>query len=81
MDFIRKIVTRDKIRFTKENYSLDISYITPRILAMSFPASGLESMYRNPISEVQDFLATRHPNNYMIMNLSNRDYDYSVFNY
>ena len=79
MDFIRKIVTRDKNRFTKENFSLDITYITPRVLAMSFPASGLESMYRNPIMKVQQFLEEKHGNKYKILNLSNRDYDYSVF--
>lgn len=32
---------------------MDITYITPRVIAMSYPGSGLvETAYRNPASEV-----------------------------
>ena len=39
-------------RFQDDNYNLDITYITPRVLAMSFPAQGFESLYRNSIENV-----------------------------
>jgi phosphatidylinositol-3,4,5-trisphosphate 3-phosphatase/dual-specificity protein phosphatase PTEN len=59
MDWLRKIVSGKRIRYDKEGYNLDITYITPRILAMSFPASGLETMYRNNINDVTHFQLTR----------------------
>ena len=48
---------------------------------MSYPASGLETIYRNPINEVSRFLENKHKNHYLIINLSNRKYDYSKFDY
>ncbi len=68
-----------KNRFKQEDFDLDLTYITPRIIAMSYPASGLESIYRNPITEVSRFLKNKHNNNFLIINLSNRKYDYSKF--
>ena len=52
MNFIRKIVSGPKNRFKEEGYDLDLTYITDRIVAMAFPASGVESIYRNPIDHV-----------------------------
>jgi phosphatidylinositol-3,4,5-trisphosphate 3-phosphatase/dual-specificity protein phosphatase PTEN len=52
MDWLRKIVSGKRRRFNDDNYDLDITYITPRVIAMSFPASGVEQMYRNSISDV-----------------------------
>jgi len=45
-------VSGKRKRLQDEEFDLDMSYITDKIIAMSFPASGLESMYRNPISDV-----------------------------
>lgn len=42
MDWLRKIVSGNRRRFEDPEYNLDITYITNRILAMSFPASGFE---------------------------------------
>ena len=53
MDWLRKIVSGKRNRFNEGGYNLDITYITPRVLAMSFPASGVEQMYRNSISDVR----------------------------
>ena len=47
---------------------------------MSYPASGFESFYRNPISQVSKFLNHNHSINYMVFNLSGRKYDYNKFN-
>jgi phosphatidylinositol-3,4,5-trisphosphate 3-phosphatase/dual-specificity protein phosphatase PTEN len=52
MDWLRKIVSGKKNRFHDDNYDLDITYITPRVLGMSFPAQGIERFYRNSIEDV-----------------------------
>ena len=39
-------------RYQDDQYNLDITYITQRVLAMSFPAQGFESLYRNNIDNV-----------------------------
>jgi hypothetical protein len=52
MDSIRKLVSGTRRRFTEDNVNLDLSYITPQIIAMSYPSQGVESWYRNPIERV-----------------------------
>ena len=79
MDFLRELVSQKKIRFVDAKYNLDLTYITPRIIAMAYPAEGLESMFRNKISDVSSFLKTRHKENYMIINVSSRKYDFTYF--
>ena len=76
MDWIRCKVSGKRKRFKDDNFNLDISYITPRIIAMSFPASGFEAWYRNKISSVSKFLESKHQGAYKIYNLSNREYNY-----
>lgn len=56
MDTLRKLVSGNRRRFTAENVNLDLTYITPNIIAMSYPSSGLESLYRNPIDKVTAFV-------------------------
>ena len=52
VDSLRKLVSGNRRRFTEDDYSLDLTYITPgRIMAMSYPSSGFESVYRNPIDK------------------------------
>ena len=41
MDFLREIVSGPKHRFKENGYNLDLTYVTDRIIAMAFPASGL----------------------------------------
>ena len=50
--FVREIVSKDKKRFKNEDVNLDLTYITQRVIAMSFPASGFETVYRNKIDDV-----------------------------
>ncbi|XP_048196548.1 phosphatidylinositol 3,4,5-trisphosphate 3-phosphatase TPTE2-like [Perognathus longimembris pacificus] len=76
----RRLVSRDRKRFKEEGFDLDLSYITEHIIAMSFPSSGSQSFYRNPIEEVVRFLDTKHCGHYVIYNLcSEESYDPTYF--
>jgi len=46
---------------------------------MGIPASGLDGIYRNHIKDVENFLKTKHPNNFMIWNLSEKEYNEEKF--
>jgi len=52
MDSLRSIVSGQRKRYIDNNFNLDLSYISERIIAMSFPSSGFESCYRNKIEVV-----------------------------
>ena len=41
---------------------------------MSFPAEGIESAYKNSIDDVREYLELRHHNNYIVVNVSPRQY-------
>ena len=45
--------------------------------AMSFPATGLESTYRNHMNDVAKLLTEKHPGRFLVFNLSERVYDIS----
>lgn len=79
VDYIRSIVSGKKKRFVDTKYNLDLSYITPRVIAMAYPASGIGTLYRNNINDVADFLCSRHNKNFLIFNLSNSKYDTTKF--
>ena len=49
---------------------------------MAFPAcSTLEKIYRNNIEDVANYLWNQHNGQFLIVNVSNRLYDYSQFQY
>lgn len=77
---LRATVSKKKRRFQEDGFDLDLTYITPRIIAMGYPSSGGETLFRNPLPEVQRFFETRHPGRYRIYNLcSERAYDPADF--
>ena len=80
-NMIRGVVSGERNRFQQDGYDLDLTYITPRIIAMSFPASGtVQKLYRNNIVDVSEFLKQRHGSNYKVYNMSGTPYDTTPFN-
>ncbi len=61
-----------KNRYKQNGYNLDLTYITPRIVAMAFPGSGIEKMYRNNIETIAELFAKQHENKYITINISGR---------
>ena len=57
MNLIKNLVSRNKNRIDVNNNSLDVSFITSRVLAMSFPSDNIvESLIHNNIDEISLFL-------------------------
>jgi hypothetical protein len=46
---------------------------------MAFPGSGFETVYRNSIEHVSNFMKERHKGNFKIINLSGKKYDNNKF--
>ena len=79
MNFIRSMIGKHRLK--SENKSLDISKITPRMYAMSYPSdSFFESMYHNDVDDIAEFLNKNHPKKYLIFNLSGKPYNPEKFN-
>ncbi|XP_063058904.1 putative tyrosine-protein phosphatase TPTE isoform X1 [Engraulis encrasicolus] len=78
----RRMVSENKRRYQKDGFDLDLTYVTDRVIAMSFPSSGKQSLYRNPIKEVARFLDAKHLDHYKVYNLcSEKAYDPQNFHY
>src|SRR3989338_4305956 len=69
------------VSWSGSRFDLDLTYITERIVAMAFPADGVESTFRNSIDRVAELFRTQHGEHFLIYNLtSERLYDYDKFN-
>jgi phosphatidylinositol-3,4,5-trisphosphate 3-phosphatase/dual-specificity protein phosphatase PTEN len=68
-NIVKSLVSQDKTRFCYDGFDLDLTYVTTRIIAMGFPSSSLEGIYRNNMETVKKFFAKRHPNHYKVYNL------------
>lgn len=65
-NFIRNLVSKQRRRMLIAGYDLDMSYITDRVLAMSFPAQRMRAVYRNPLWQVKSVLDMRHHDHYKV---------------
>ena len=45
------------------------------MIAMAFPASGIEKIYRNSVDSVKKLLTKHHGSKFLIVNLSGREVD------
>ena len=76
---IRSAVSQDRSRFRDGEYDLDLTYITSDVIAMAMPADGLEATWRNHIEDVAGMLTKYHLQQFLIINLSEKAYNYSKF--
>jgi len=77
---LRKLVGVHRRRYKKDGFDLDLTYITPSVIAMSLPSVGAEANYRNPIDDVVRFFSTYHKQQFLIFNLcAERAYDIELF--
>ena len=77
---IKSLVSQDKNRFCFDGFDLDLSYITPKIIAMGLPSTSIEGLFRNSMEDVQKFLNTRHPQHYKVYNLcEEKEYPPNLF--
>ncbi|XP_063574512.1 tensin-3-like isoform X10 [Pongo abelii] len=64
----------------EEGHGLDLTYITERIIAVSFPAGCSEESYLHNLQEVTRMLKSKHGDNYLVLNLSEKRYDLTKLN-
>ena len=71
---IKKLNSREKRRYVQDGFDLDLAYITDKIIAMGYPSTGVESIYRNSMKDVQNFLRTKHKGHHKVYNLCTERY-------
>eukprot|EP01012_Entosiphon_sulcatum_P065205 TRINITY_DN94090_c0_g1_i1.p1 TRINITY_DN94090_c0_g1~~TRINITY_DN94090_c0_g1_i1.p1 ORF type:complete len:406 (-),score=30.82 TRINITY_DN94090_c0_g1_i1:4-1221(-) len=78
---LRSLVSKKKRRYQDGAFDLDLTYVTPRLIAMGFPSTGAEALYRNPAEAVQEMLNAKHGAHYRVYNLCcERSYPPTLFN-
>ena len=81
-NILKRLVSKQKRRYQDENFDLDMSYITDRVIAMGFPSVGCETVYRNSLTDVVRFFHTKHNDKVKIYNLcleKDRIYNKNLF--
>eukprot|EP01101_Sappina_pedata_P002888 TRINITY_DN13100_c0_g1_i1.p2 TRINITY_DN13100_c0_g1~~TRINITY_DN13100_c0_g1_i1.p2 ORF type:complete len:106 (-),score=11.54 TRINITY_DN13100_c0_g1_i1:580-867(-) len=73
----REMVSRDKMRYRKNGFDLDLTFISDRIIAMGIPGQNIEKAWRNDIDQVARLFRETHGGHFLILNLSDEQYDYS----
>ena len=69
----RAMVSGNRTRYVDEEFDLDLTYVTERVIAMAFPGEDAIGQYsvliRNNLRTVKRFLDKRHPGRYCVFNL------------
>ncbi|XP_041374710.1 tensin-1-like isoform X3 [Gigantopelta aegis] len=60
---------------SEDGLVLDLTYITERIIAMSFIAEGHDTTYRFNLKEVTRMLKTKHGDKHLVLNISEKHND------
>jgi hypothetical protein len=63
---VKSLVSGDKRRLQSAEFDLDLTYITPNVIAMSMPADKVKGLYRNSFDDVMLFLERRHFGHYKV---------------
>ncbi|KAM5303146.1 tensin-3 isoform 1-T1 [Glossophaga mutica] len=64
----------------EDGHELDLTYVTERIIAVSFPTGCSEEAYLHSLQEVTRMLRSKHGDNYLVLNLSEKRYDLAKLN-
>ncbi|TTG32367.1 Tensin-3 [Bagarius yarrelli] len=64
----------------EEGYELDLTYVTERIIAVSFPQVCSEETYLHNLKDVTRMLKSKHADNYLVINLSEKKHDLTKMN-
>lgn len=64
----------------EDGRELDLTYVTERIIAVSFPTGCSEESYLHSLQEVTRMLRSKHGDNYLVLNLSEKRYDLARLN-
>ncbi|XP_071112259.1 tensin-3-like isoform X3 [Haliotis cracherodii] len=75
MSNLRDMINRGQDQVGENHMALDLTYITERIISMSFIAEGHDTTYRANLKEVIQMLMARHGDNSLILNISEKRQD------
>ncbi|XP_056376255.1 tensin-3 isoform X2 [Hyla sarda] len=67
-------------RIMEEGYELDLTFITERIISVSFQSGCSDETYLHNLQDVTRMLKSKHGDNYLVLNLSEKHYDLSKLN-
>ncbi|CAL6063370.1 4 [Hexamita inflata] len=73
MSCFRHCTSGKRKRYIDQKYDLDLSFITPTIIASGCPVFGAESCFRNPAHQMESFLNERFSCNYFVFNLCSEE--------
>ena len=71
---LQAVVSRNRRRYQDDEFNLDLSYITPRVIAMGLPGKGFYSLFRNSQQDVLSYFTKYHDSHIKIYNMCNDDF-------
>ena len=81
-NLFKRLVSKQKRRFQDSEFDLDMSYITEKVIAMGYPSTGIQTIYRNSLSDIIKFFHVRHNDEVKVYNLcleKDRIYNKNIF--